>query len=442
MRLSFQPRSLAGRVALSVTLSAFLSGTVVAFVTSLLADRIVRAQEDGRLSDAAGTLAYELLVKHWEATFAAADEMQELAHTGIVVAIFRDGQYVAGDRSVPFVALGRCVDASKLRACAYPHPAGPHVTVAARDRAYVREERDFTTKIASIAVLLTSVFMTGLALVLAHRAVKPLEALARAVSDVSEHASDTVDLGSHAGVTEVDALRDKLQSTFQRLGRALTQSRDFAGNAAHQLRTPLSTIIGELDLARESAGERAADEIMRAQRVAARLSTLVDRLLILARPDEPLRTVVEVSLQDVVEDALEVLPEASRARIDYRGEPVHLRADPALLVSAIASALENSLKFSSGRVHMSAAVHGEHALLAVEDEGPGVSPHEREQVFEPFYRGRTGHVREIPGHGIGLAVIARVTAVHGGSARFVERPVGARLEMLFACLTPSVADGY
>jgi len=439
MQLSYKPQSLAGRVALSVTLSAFLSGTVVALVTSLLSDRIVRAQEDGRLSDAAGTLAYELLVKRWDAMFAAADEMQELAHTGILVAIFQDGRYVAGDQSVPFVAPGHCVDASKLRACAYPHPAGQYITVAARDRDYVREERDFTTKTACIAVLFTSVFMTGFALVLAHKAVKPLEALARAVSDVSERAPDTADLGSKAGVTEVDALRFRLQSTFQRLGRALAQSRDFAGNAAHQLRTPLSTIIGELDLARESAGDRASDEIMRAQRVAARLSTLIDRLLILARPDEPLHTVVEVSLQDVVEDALETLPETSRARIDYRGEPVQLRADPTLLVSAIASALENALKFSAGRVRVSVKAQGEFALLAVEDEGPGVSAQEREQVFEPFYRGRTGRVGEIPGHGIGLAVIARVTAVHGGSARFIDRSVGARLEMLFACHDPSSA---
>jgi signal transduction histidine kinase len=138
-------------------------------------------------------------------------------------------------------------------------------------------------------------------------------------------------------------------------------------------------------------------------------------------------------LLDVVEDALDALPEAARARIDYAGAIVQIPAGPTLIVSALVSALENGLKFSSGRVRVEVTAHAGHALVAVEDDGPGVPASGQEQLFAPFVRGHVGRADQVPGHGIGLAVIARVTKAHGGSARFAERPVGARLEMLFAC---------
>jgi signal transduction histidine kinase len=382
-----------------------------------------------QLRDAAGTLAFELRVKHYSPAFAAVDETQELAHTGIVVAIFEDARFVAGDSALAFVPPGECLDQGLLRACAVH--VSPWVAVAARNRELMREHREMTSRAALIVVMLTSLLSTGVGLTLAYKAVKPLDALARAVQRVPEHAPADADLGLDDGIVEVDALRHTLQSAFDRLGRALTQSRSFAGNAAHQLRTPLTAIIGELDLALESAGASGADEIMRARRVAARLSILIDRLLILAGTDDTLRIAALLSLLDIVEDALDTLPESSRARIDYRGELVQIRADPALLVSAIVSALENSLKFSSGRVRVEISTREACAVLAVEDDGPGIAQSEQQDVFAPFYRGKSGNAGHIPGHGIGLAVIARVAAVHGGTARFIERAVGTRLEMSF-----------
>ncbi|MEY4579866.1 MAG: hypothetical protein RL701_4569, partial [Pseudomonadota bacterium] len=423
----WKPRSLAGRVALSVAFGSLLSGTIVAIVTGMLSRRLIRVHEDSHLRDAAGTLAFELRVKGYEPSYAAWDETRELAHTGIVVAIFEQGSYVAGDTSIPYVAPNACVDSAQTRACGVA--AERRVTVAARAQALTSDQSDITTRSAVIAVLLTSLLSTGVALLLAHAAVKPLGQLARAVQSVPEHAPDNANLGPNTGVREVDALRETLNSAFTRLGRALTQSRNFAGNAAHQLRTPLTTIIGELDLALESPPDTARDETLRARRVAARLSTLIDRLLILARPEESLQVATEVSLLDSVDQALQTLPDAARVRIDCTGEPAHVKADPALLVSAIVSALENALKFSTGRVTIEVTTRGECAVVAIEDTGPGIAERERQQVFTPFYRGQEGRAGHIPGHGIGLAVIARVTAVHGGYARFVDRKVGARLEM-------------
>ena len=422
----WKPQSLVGRVALSVHVGSLVAGTIVALVTGVLSDRLAQVQEDRHLRDEAGTLAFELQVKGYDPVYAATDETEELAHTGIVVAIFGQGRFVAGHSALAFVAPGTCVDAGSMRACAVS--AGRWVAIAARDRSLTRDYRALSARAALIAVLLTSLLSAGAAFALAYAAVKPLDRLASAVQRVPADARGVVELGDHEGFDEVDALRAALRSTFEQLRQALGHARNFAGNAAHQLRTPLATIIGELDLALEAGDEQGRLETIRARLAALRLSTLIDRLLILAGPDDAVQGSTEVALLDVVEDALETLPESARQRVAYEGAYVTLRADPALLVSAIVSALENSLKLSLGTVRVYVEAHGDVALLAVQDDGPGVTALVREQLSAPLYRARQARA----GHGIGLAVIARVTALHGGSAHFVEGATGARLEMTFA----------
>lgn len=425
----WKPHSLTGRVVASVALGTMASGTITALVTGVISYGLLRDQEDTRLRDAAETLAYELEVEQREPESAARDEAGELAHTGIGVAIFEGGRLSAGESSISYIEPGSCRNTHHHRVCAVA--AGRRVVAAARDRALIHERRQTTTRFASIAVMLTSLLSSVVALVVVRRAVSPLARLARAVQHIPASNPGAVSVGADEGVAEVDALRAALQSAFDRLGRALSQSRSFASNAAHQLRTPLTTIIGELELALEHLGAEGRDEVARAHAVASRLSALIDRLLILARPDEVLHTTTELTLLDAIEEAIDALPEPLRQRIHYEGPPVRIRADPPLAVSAILSSLDNALKYSDGPVRVIADVRGELACVAVEDEGPGITEAEREQVFAPFYRGQQGRMGRATGHGIGLAVIARVTALHGGSARFVSRERGARLEMTF-----------
>jgi signal transduction histidine kinase len=408
---------------LSVVFGSLLSGSIVALVTGLVSDRLARSQEDGHLRAAAATLAFELQVKGYDPVYAATDEAKELAHTGIAVAIFEGDHYVAGELAIPPVAPGACVDVAYRRVCAVL--AGRWVTLAARDRMLTRVHRELTARSSGIALIIMSLLSTGIALALAYAAVKPLDELARAVQHLPAHEQGTVDLGHEVGVQEVDALRSSLQVAFDDLCRVLAQSRNFAGDAAHQLRTPLATIIGELELALEAPGERGRQQTARAHAAALRLSALIDRLLILVGPDEAIPATTPVSLQDVVGVALDTLPETARARIDCESTFVELPADPGLLAIAIVSALENSLEFSSGRVRVSVGSREEYALVAVEDDGPGIPTRDRERLLQ---------LEEPPSTdcGIALAVIARVTARHGGALRFAERAAGTRLEMTFA----------
>lgn len=433
-----KPRSLVGRVALSAALGALVSGTVVALVTIVLSSRLAHAREDADLHGVARVLAYALTVKHYSPEHAAEDQQQEHAHAGISVAVFDRDQRAAGEPWISRVAPDTCADLTQARACAVT--AGSWIAVAARDRAFLSEQASLSTRAAITAVLLASVLSSMLALGFAVAAVDPLEQLARAVRGVPVVERGEAALGPNAGVREVDALRATLQSAFDRRARALAQSRSFSDQAARQLRQPLATIVRELDRTLARPAEPALEERSRARRVAARLSDLVERLLILASPHDLHTADAQVSLRRSVAQALETLPETSRQRIECHGPDSLIRSDPALLVSAIVSALENALKYSTGAVQVRIEPEAKLVTLAIEDDGPGISAAEREQLFLPFYRGKQTQGRYIPGHGIGLAVIARVTQVHGGTARFGERERGARLEMTFATQYAEPAD--
>ena len=431
-------RSLVGRVALSAALGALFSGTVVAIVTIVLSSRLAHAREDSDLHGVARVLAYALTVKHYSPVRAVQDQQQEHAHAGISVAVFEGDRRAAGEPWISRVEADTCADQREARACAVT--AGPWIAVAARDHAFLSEQASVSTRAAGIAVILASILSSMLALALAVAAVYPLEELARAVQGVPVVERGEAALGRNVGVREVDALRATLQSAFDRHARALAQSRSFADQAARQLRDPLATIVRELDRTLERTAEPAYEERSRARRVAARLCELVERLLILASPHDALTETKPISLRRGVAQAIEALPEAARARIVCAGPDVELQSDPALLVSAIASALENALKYSTGAVRVSIEPQERLVTLAIEDDGPGVRAAEREQLFLPFFRGRQAQNRHVPGHGIGLAVIARVTQVHGGTARFSERKRGARLEMTFRTQYPEQAD--
>jgi signal transduction histidine kinase len=427
--MKWKPSSLAGRVVVSVWFAALSSGSIVAWVTGSLSDRFARAQEDRHLRGAAIMLAHELRDMHLDPVLAALEESGKQAHAGISIAVFDREKFVTGERAIGYVGPEQCQDHADLRVCSVA--AGRWVASAARDRELTTEHLETTTRLATAAVMITSLLSSFVALLLVRRALAPIGRLARSVQSVPENQPEAAQLGPDEGVREVDALRASLQHAFDRLGHSLTQARGFSANAAHQLRTPLTTIIGELELALEVVHGAGRDEVARAHKVAGRFSVLLERLLILARPDEVLQMMVEPWLLDLVEDALDALPEPLRQRITYSGAPMQIRADPALVVSAITNGLDNALKYSSGEVRVSTEDHGAHVTLAIEDDGPGVSRSERERVFDPFYRGHPGNSSAQPGHGIGLAVIARVASLHGGSARFVDRHAGARLEMVF-----------
>jgi signal transduction histidine kinase len=225
----------------------------------------------------------------------------------------------------------------------------------------------------------------------------------------------------------VESIRRALLDLLGRVNDLIGQARHFAGDAAHELRTPLATLRAELELMAEGSEGATRDALNRVSSRTEKLSALVDRLLVLALPSQNLAQGFEnVALSDVVTDVVTTLPAGARARVHTElGIEGLVRGDERLLTSLVTNALENALKFSSGPVDVRLTETGiEELKLEVHDRGPGIPIELRNRVFEPFFRAAPGSAQ---GHGLGLALIGHIARVHGGAATFADSSAGAKL---------------
>ena len=410
------------RAALASLGLAVTAALLTAAITCGLAAVLLQRAEDRRLHDAAVVLGSELKEPGAQARLAeiVEEEHAETTHMGLAFALFDvSGRRLAGDSRITFLPPGACaLLTGDFRACSTD--AGLIVVAGGAHASTV--QLLLAALLASLLVALGAFFVSR---PLAKSVVSPLLQLQTRLARLDAATITHVELGPLSGVAEVDALRTTIEVLLGRVDEALTQASRFASDAAHELRTPLSTIQGELDLLLQEAPTPAA--VNRLRSTVARLSLLVERLLVLATPGSGTAATELVSLRDVLEDTVAGLAPADRERValELNGD-VSLRGDSALLSSMVSNAISNALKFGH-RVTARLIEDG----LQFDDDGPGVPVDERVRVFEPLYRGQAARSARIAGHGLGLALIAHVARQHGGTAAFEEGAPGARLSLRF-----------
>ncbi len=209
----------------------------------------------------------------------------------------------------------------------------------------------------------------------------------------------------------------------EREGQAADRRR-FLRRLDHELKNPLTTIcLGIANL--QGSGQLQADEISSLERIAhqmQRLHGLVEDLRRLAELDEAHLDRTRTSLPEILEESVllaQSTPEwAARAvamKLQQVPWPVaHVWGDRDLLVVAFRNLVENALKFTAvdDQVEVRAVDDGRHAVVEVADTGPGIAPDELPHIFDELFRGR--NARELPGSGLGLALVRRIVALHGG----------------------------
>jgi signal transduction histidine kinase len=213
------------------------------------------------------------------------------------------------------------------------------------------------------------------------------------------------------------------------LADALAAKDDVVSNVSHEFRTPLTSIIGNLDLVLADSGElspAAERRVEVAQRNAERLLALVSDLLVPADsvPDvHPRRTdlagLVEASLGSAQAHA-----EASRVTLTM-DVPARLwaRADPLRISQALDNLVSNAIKYSpGGTVRVSAGYEDGRVLLQVTDDGIGMTADDASQVFTRFFRSPAVREGAIPGVGLGLSITKAIVERHGGSISCRTRP--------------------
>jgi two-component system, OmpR family, sensor histidine kinase MprB len=437
--------SIAARAAWAAFASAGFAAAIAAVAASAFAEILVLRQTDEHLIDAATELARELRTAHDAPAIenVVRDEQQEATSTGIRFAIYGpSARPLAGDTNVPLVERP-CATNGDLRICRVSAPGGTDVVAAT-----LRKTAHTLLGLAAlVAAALAGCVAWAIARVLSRRAVGPLVRLQACIASMpfegaTRAAPPLESLGSDEGVAEVDALRGALRSLLGRMHDAIERSSHFAANAAHELRTPLTALRAELELMAEAepieTGGRAGDSsaplalsLRVALRKVAQLQSLTERLLFLAMPDGSGEDAFEVvSMRDVVDEAIAALAPEDASRVAIADEAdLFVRGDPAALGIALSNGLANALKFGA-HVSLETFVHDDLAVVAIEDDGPGVPEDERARMFEPFVRGAGSN--RVQGHGLGLALVAHVSKRHRGRACLTAArngPRGARLEI-------------
>jgi PAS domain S-box-containing protein len=243
-------------------------------------------------------------------------------------------------------------------------------------------------------------------------------------------ASRLVDEGSELLVVHVQDVTDgrRLQRELAQRNEQLEQADrlkdELISIVSHDLRTPLTSIMGYLELALDDDGGSAAehrDYLLVAQRNSERLHRLVDDLLFVSRVKSG-RAGLELEAADVgrlVRDAVEnALPTASSAGIvlaSHCDRNVTADVDPHRLTEAIENLLSNALKFTppGGRVDVRVAGDVDTVTIRVSDTGIGVAEEDLEHLFDRFFR--TANAEGVPGAGLGLSIVKAIVDAHGGT---------------------------
>jgi two-component system, OmpR family, sensor kinase len=235
---------------------------------------------------------------------------------------------------------------------------------------------------------------------------------------------------------EYERLITVLNSLLSRIEGAFDAQRRFIADASHELRSPLTALKGELELALRR--ERSDDEYRRVIRSSLqevdRLTLLTQDLLTLARVDAGVmqprfETIDAMTHARAVADRLRHLADRNGVRLTVAGpETAEFRADPGLIDQLLWNLLDNAVKFTpaGGQVTLSVQPRPDSVLFTVRDTGPGIAAPDLEPIFERFYRAdqvRTAST-EPGGTGLGLSIVRAITDVHGGHAAVANHPDG------------------
>jgi len=278
---------------------------------------------------------------------------------------------------------------------------------------------------------------------LADRMIRPVDAIMDQAEAIGVDRSRRK-IEAYADTREYQRLVHVLNGMLQRLAAALESQKRFTADASHELRSPLTALRGELEVARRR--ERTPGEYRRvidsALDEVERLSRIAEDLLTLNRSEAGSTTLQtkELDIRERVRHTGDrLLRKAGEKGVHLRflGEehPVLVETDPDLLDRVVWNLLDNAVKFAPPGSEVVVKVVSQDAwvVLEVEDRGPGFPPDELDKVFERFYRLDDSRTPggEDQGTGLGLAIVRAIAELHGGRAEAGNREGGGALLRVF-----------
>lgn len=225
---------------------------------------------------------------------------------------------------------------------------------------------------------------------------------------------------------ELKPLVSTINALLERIQRAIERKRTFTGNAAHELKTPLTAVKTHIQVARlAGGGNETGTTLMHAEQGVRRLQSTIEQLLMLARVDSGQSFEGEPAdnARAMAEMALQQMPAVQRGRILIRdlGTTGAQSVPPVLAVTALRNILDNACRYSPAETDIVLTLSESEgaARFRVDDEGPGMGEDERFKAMQRFWRKGRGQ-----GSGLGLSIVAAISGRYGGSFELLPRADG------------------
>ena len=353
------------------------------------------------------------------------------------------GQFLGGDAELAPAETGKrrasefqpSPHRPMVRALVQPLPWG-EVLVVARDSSQLMELRStlLFALIISGALILVLGLLAGLAL--SREALKRIQSM-RVASERIAAGDLAVRLPVCGRGDELDAMAAIVNTMMEEMERLMLHAQTAGESISHELRTPLTRLRAMLERAQDAypacdPGRETLEQcVAEADSVLARFRAL----LRIAAVEAKRRTaeIAALDLSGLMEQAGELYaPLAADEGLGFDVEVeagVTARVDRDLFLEAVANLLDNALKFtpSGGRVRLALARAGGGFVVEVADTGPGVPEAERALVTDRFYRSAAHHA--VPGHGLGLSLVAAVARMHGLVLTIADNAPGTRVRL-------------
>jgi signal transduction histidine kinase len=226
---------------------------------------------------------------------------------------------------------------------------------------------------------------------------------------------------------EISALAITMNEMLARIEAGHAAQRRFVGDASHELRSPLATIISALEVIEAHPHLLNADLTSRTlMPEALRMKDLVEDLLSLARADErgwPVRR-EDVALDELAENEAERLQRNNTLAVHTDIRKVHLLGDLAAISRTLRNLVDNAARHATSCVDIEVKPQDGNAVISIADDGRGIAASDRTRVFDRFVRLDDDRSRRGGGTGLGLAIVAEIVAAHRGVVAINDRPGG------------------
>lgn len=274
------------------------------------------------------------------------------------------------------------------------------------------------------------ILSTGIGWLMACRTFRPMEQIMHTANSINDAGDLTRRVDLHGGSAEMQELSRTFDSMFERLERSLSAERQFASDASHELRTPITVIMAQCDRARRK--DQSREDFLKSIDVideqAHGMSELVQQLLSLTRLQQgtdryPL---AEGDISAFTTACCEAFVPAQERGIsldtDIAPELI-ARFNPALMSRIIQNLLQNAYKYGRDDGHISVRLFrdGKFVRLCVSDDGIGIAPEDQDRIWRRFWQGDPSR-GEDGGSGLGLAMVKEMAEFHGGSAAVESTP--------------------